>query len=494
RVPGVRHVLNTEFGLAVCADSIEAAWNGRAALNMKWTRGAHPTLDSQSLERDLVRRLKSRGAVARADGDVKSALNGTSRRLKSVFYQPYLAHAALEPINCTAHVRPQRCSVWVPTQNQSAVLAAIAKITGLKPQQIDVYTTYLGGGFGRRLETDFVQEAVHISKATGRPVKVFWSREEDMRNDFYRPASCTMLEGSFDRDGQITGLACKVVAPSVLSRIAPQFIENGVDPVAVDGMANALYGIPNFTVEYVRDESPVQVGIWRSGGYSHNIFALESFIDELAYAAQKDPLELRLALLKDHPRAVKVLATVAERARWGKSLPPGRAMGIAFHAAYGSFTAQVAEVSVDEKRGKVKVHRVVCAIDCGPNVNPNIIAAQMEGGIVFGLSVALKERVEFANGGVLSDNFNNYEILTMSETPIIEVHIVKGDERELGGVSELGVPAVAPAVANAIFAATRVRVRNLPMSPRMVSRAIASVRHPKAPEPQENPPPSPATP
>jgi isoquinoline 1-oxidoreductase beta subunit len=377
----------------------------------------------------------------------------------------------MEPMNCTAHVREDACEIWVPAQDQSGILETAGRVTGLRPEQIHVHTTYLGGGFGRRLESDFAEEALHLSKATGRPIKLIWSRKEDMRNDFYRPATCSRIEGGTDGKGRPIAWVHKLVAPSIFSRVYPPMVKNGIDPAAVEGLAGMQYQIPNIRIEYVRIDVPVPVGFWRSVGHSHNAFTVESFVDELAHAAGQDPLEFRLHLLRNHPRPRRVLEMAAEKARWGKPLGEGQGRGIAQHFSFGSYVAQVAEVSVDERDGMVKVHRITCAVDCGPVINPDTITSQMEGVIIFGLSAALKEEISFSHGGVESENFHNYEILPLSEIPEIEVYIVKSDAK-LGGIGEPGVPPVAPAVANAVFAATGVRVRRLPMKPAAVKEAI----------------------
>jgi isoquinoline 1-oxidoreductase beta subunit len=471
KVTGVRNVVDFNRSIAVCADTLDAAWKGRDALRVTWDKGKHPDLNNDILEKIYIRHLNKRGKSARESGNVKRAMTHAVKKIGATYILPYLSHATMEPMNCTAHVREDTCEVWAPTQDQSGVLQRASKVTGLKPEQIHVYTTHLGGGFGRRLESDFVEEALQVSKATGKTVKLIWTREEDMQNDFYRPATCSTIEGGIDGKGHLIAWVHKLVAPSIFSRVYPQMVKNGIDPAAVEGAVGMQYEIPNIHLEYVRIDVPVPVGFWRSVGHSHNAFTVEGFIDELAYSAGKDPLEFRLSLLKNHPRPRRVLEVAAEKARWGKPLTKGDGRGIAHHFSFGSYVAQVAEVSVDKKNGTVKVHRIVCAVDCGPVINPDIITAQMEGGIIFGLSAALRERVDFARGGVESANFHTYKILPMSQTPEIEVHIVKSDAK-LGGVGEPGVPPAAPSVANAVFAATGTRVRRLPMKPETVMEII----------------------
>ncbi len=470
-VKGVRAAVQIPSGVAVCAEMIDAAWKGRNALNVKWQAPQYGTMNTESLEQEFAVKLNDQGIVARNNGDARLAVSRAVKKVEATYVLPYLSHATMEPMNCTASVKADRCDVWVPTQNQTGVHNLAVKISGLKPEQVFVHTTYLGGGFGRRFETDVVEEALRLSKTMAKPVKVLWTREEDMQNDFYRPATCTRIEGALDEKGQVIAWSHKIVCPSIMGRLFPDRMKSGIDPAAVEGVENMEYEIPNLYAEYVRIDLPVPVGFWRSVGSSHNGFTVESFVDELAYAAQKDPLEFRLNLLKNHPRARRVLETAAEKAGWGKPLKKGQARGIAYHLSFGSYVAEVAEVSVNKKDGAIKVHRVVCTVDCGSVVNPEIVSAQMMGGITMGLSAALKEKMEFSKGGVQSENFHNYELLRMSEAPEIEVHIVTSGDK-LGGVGEPGVPPIAPAVANAVFAATGARIRNLPMKPETVLEAM----------------------
>jgi isoquinoline 1-oxidoreductase beta subunit len=343
-------------------------------------------------------------------------------------------------------------------------------MTGLAPEQIFVHTTFLGGGFGRRFETDFVEEALALAIKTGRPVKVVWKREEDIRHDFYRPGNSCRFAAGLDREGRLVAWQHKVAVPSIFARVFPQQMKDGIDSAAVDGLRDMEYEIPNLAVEYVRVDTPVPVGFWRSVGASHNAFTVESFMDEAAHAAGKDPLEFRLGLLRDHPRAAHVLQLAAEKAGWGTALPAGTGRGIAYFPSFESRVAQVAEVATDAVTGEIRVRRVVCVVDSGLIVNPDTVRAQMMGCVVMGLSAALKEEVEFAEGGTKSANFNTYRLLRMDETPAIEVHLAPGGGTT-GGIGEPGVPPVAPAVANALFAATGIRVRVLPLTPAAVLAA-----------------------
>lgn len=471
KVPGVKAVAPCRGGVGVCAETLAAAWKGRDALKVVWTGGSDPAMNTASLETEFLARLDREGIVARNDGDAPGVIGGAERKFEAVYQQPFLAHATMEPMNCTADVRPDGCEIWVPTQNQTGTLAAAVEITGLKPDRITVHTTYLGGGFGRRFERDVVEEALILSRAAGRPVKVVWTREEDMQNDFYRPMNATRIRAALDEQGTIAAWSQTIVCPSIFARVFPQTMANGIDSAAVEGVENMEYAIPNLQVVYVRYDPPVPVGFWRSVGSSHNAFTVESFVDELAHAANRDPLEFRLAMLRDHPRARKVLEVAAEKAGWGRSLPEGRSLGIAYHLSFGSYVAEVAEISVDGGSGGITVHKVTCAVDCGSVVNPAIVRDQMMSGIIMGLSAALKEKIEVAGGGVRSENFWDYEILRMSETPAVDVHIVESGA-VLGGIGEPGVPPVIPALGNAVYAATGARIRTLPMKPAAVAAAI----------------------
>lgn len=470
KIPGIQKVASIDQGIAVCATALDLAWKGRDALKAKWDKGSNPELDNEMLEKTFLDHLKKEGAIALNRGSAENALTQAVKKIEATFVLPYLAHVTMEPMNCTAHVMENRCDIWVPTQNQSGVLQVAQKLTGLKPEQIHIYTTYLGGGFGRRGFVDYVEEAIQISKATGKPIKLIWTREEDIQNDFYRPGYCCMIEGGIDDKGRITAWSHKIVVQSIFEHFAPQMIKNGIDPAAVDGIAEMEYEIPNLHVEYVKMDLPIQVGFWRSVGNTQNAFVKETFVDALAHAANRDPLEFRLNHLKN-PSARRVLQVAAEKAGWGKPSPKGQARGIAHHFSFGTQVAQVAEISLNKKEGSIKVHRVVCAISCGPMVNPNIIIAQMKGAIIMGLSAAMKEKIDFANGGVQTENFYNYNELRMNEVPEIEVHLVKSKDA-IGGIGEPGLPPIAPAVANAVFKAAGIRLRNLPMIPETVLKAM----------------------
>ena len=462
-VPGVQNVVKIDRGVAVCADTLDAAWKGKKALNAQWDKGVRPDLNTQNMEQYLTDRLDEPGVSARQDGDVAAALEQADQRLEVEYFLPYLSHANMEPMNSTADVREDGCDLWSPTQAQTRALESVKEITGLETDQIHVHPTYLGCGLGRRAQTDYDREATELSKAVGRPVKLIWTREEDMRYGLYRPANFHRISGALDGQGRVTAWSHKVAAGSFFT-----FPNNpDIDVAAVSGLRDLQYGVPNVSVDYMKPDLPIPVTFWRSVGNSHNGFTVESFMDELAHAAGKDPVEFRLEHLKHDRRSVRVLELVAEKAGWGKPLKEGQARGVAVFNAFRSYTAQIAEISVDEKTGKIKVHRVVCAIDCGPYVNSDTVAAQMMGAVTMGLSAAFKEQIEFADGGVKSANFADYNLLRMSEAPEVETHIVDSDD-PIGGVGEPGLPPTAPAVANAVFAATGVRIRRLPMTPESV--------------------------
>ena len=419
------------------------------------------SVSSASIAAQLAKLADGPAAQARHDGDADASLGGAAKKLDAVYHAPFLAHATMEPMNATAHVRSDGVDIWAPTQFQTMSQVMGAQVGGVSPDKVNVHTTYLGGGFGRKFELDFIGEALFASKATGAPVKVVWSREDDMRNAQYRPVSYHRLRAGLDASGQPVAWTHRVVAPSIMSRLFPQNVKNGLDGEAVEGAMEQPYTIPNVHVDYVLAETGIPVGFWRSVNNSYNGFVVESFIDELAHAARKDPYEYRRALLGKAPRHRGVLELAATKAGWGTPLPKGRARGIAVFKSFESYVAQVAEVSL-RSDGTVRVHRVVCAIDCGPVVNPDTVEAQMQSGIVYGLTAALKGAITIDKGRVVQGNFNDYQMLKLAEMPHVEVHIVDSNESQ-GGVGEPGTPPIAPAVCNAIFALTGKRIRTLPI-------------------------------
>ncbi len=459
-VKGVREVLAISSGVAVVGDSFWAAKSGRDALAVEWEEGPNARVSGVEVRKRLEQALRGKSVTARSEGDVGKALKGAAKRIEAVYEVPYVAHACMEPMNCTAVVAQDSCELWVPTQAQTGAQLVAAKITGLPPEKIKVNTTFLGGGFGRRSEQDFVAEAVELAMRTGAPVKVMWTREDDMRHDYYRPTTLNRLTAALDQGGQPVAWRHEIAGASIFMRVFPNMIKDGIDRTSVEGAANLPYGVPNIRVSWAMENGVVPVGFWRSVGSSQNAFVTECFFDEVARAAGKDPLALRRTLLAQHPRHLGVLELAAQKAGWGTPLPAGRGRGIAVAEAFGSYCAQVAEVSVE--RGRVIVHRVVCAIDCGQVVNPDTVIAQMESGIVYGLTAALKGEITIRNGRVEQGNFNDYPLLRMDEMPEVEVHIVKSAENP-GGVGEPGTPPIAPAVANAVYALTGKPVRKLPI-------------------------------
>ena len=461
-VRGVKQVVQISSGVAIVADNTWSAMEGRRALQVTWEEGSNSANSSAAIRKLYLDAAERPGAIARKDGDADAALASAVKRVEAAYEVPFLAHATMEPMNCAADVRADGCDVYAPTQFQTFVQMTGAKITGLKPEQVRVHTTYLGGGFGRRAEQDFVAEAVEISKAAGAPVQVTWSREDDMQHDFYRPAVYCKLAAGLDADGWPVAWKSRIVSPSIMSRFFPGSVKNGVDETSVEGQATSKYGIPNFLVEYALTETGIPVGFWRSVGNSQNGFITECFIEELAKAGGKDSFEFRRKLLANAPRHRGVLELAAEKAGWGKPLPAGRTRGIAVVESFGSFVAEVAEVSFNRSSGEVRVHRVVCAVDCGRHVNPDTIAAQMEGAIAYGLTAALKGEITIDKGRVEQSNFNDYDLLRLNEMPQVEVHIVPSNDPP-GGVGEPGTPPIGPAVCNAIFAATGKPIRRLPI-------------------------------
>ena len=473
-MPGVRHVVQldgmswigtsgawavgTESGVAVIADTYWQAVEGRRTLQITWDEGPNATLGD--IPGKLAASASQTGVTARKDGDAAAALTSAAKKVDAVYEVPFLHHATMEPMNCTAHVRADGCDVWAPTQNQTRAQEVAAEAAGLPKERVRIHTTLLGGGFGRRLESDFVVEAVRLSKAAGAPVKVIWSREDDTKHGFYRPATYNRMAAGLDAQNKPVAWTHHIVAPPILIKFGP--LQDGIDRTLIDGASDVPYAFPNVFVDQVAADLPgIPLGFWRSVGASQNAFVVESFMDELAAAAARDPYDFRRELLQAKPRHLRTLELAATKAGWGTPLPAGRARGIALAEWEPTTCAEVAEVSVAPD-GTVRVHRVVCAVDCGPVVNPDTIAAQMQGGVVFGLSAALYGEITVENGRVKQGNFNDYPVLRMPEMPVVEVHIVPSTDA-LGGIGEPSVPPTAPAVCNAIFAATGKRIRKLPI-------------------------------
>jgi isoquinoline 1-oxidoreductase subunit beta len=444
-VPGVLQILQIESGVAVVAENTWAAIQGRQALKVTWNQGPNARLNSDQLRKQLAAEIQNLAGRSSA---------GTGKTIEAVYETPFLAHTPMEPMNCTAYVQTSRCEVWAPTQHPQAAQQVASAVSGLAPEAITLHVTLIGGGFGRRVETDFVAEAVEVSKGIRAPVKVVWTREDDLEHDFYRPASYHLLSASFTAQG---------LPYTWTHTVATQDTDRGDHQAqrATDG-ADMPYSIATTNITGSQVPSAVPAGIWRSSNYSNTIFAVESFLDEVATAGGLDPYHLRMQLLSNNPPLQRVVKLAASKARWGSPLPAGWGRGMASYAYFSSTAvAEVAEVSVASDNS-VRVHRVVCAVDCGLVVNPTIAEAQIEGGIVYGLTAALKGEITVANGQIQQHNFHDYPLLRMDEMPTIEVYFVPSTESP-NGLGELGVPAIAPAVANAIFAATSRRIRRLPM-------------------------------
>ena len=462
-VRGVKQVLAVPSGIAVVADSFWSAKKGRDVLVVEWNEGPGATIDTDALEAEYDRLARTPGAPALRRGDADAALAGAARRVSAQYDMPYLAHAPMEPLNCLVSLGPDRCEIWTGTQFQTIDQANAARAAGLKPEQVAIHTMFLGGGFGRRAVpgSDFIVEAVHVAKAAGAPVKTIWTREDDIRGGYYRPMWHSSLSAGLDAAGKPVAWKHTIVGQSIVENTPFEGeIKNGVDGTSVEGAANLVYEVPNAAVDLHSPRSPVPVLWWRSVGHTHTGFVVESFIDELAQAAGQDPYAYRRELLAGKERHLGVLELAAQKAGWGTPLPAGRARGIAVHASFGSFCAQVGEVSIQDRA--ITVHRVVCAVDCGRAINPETIRAQMEGGIVFGLSAALYGQVTMKQGRVQQSNFHDYPVLRLNSMPVVEVHIVPSTERP-SGIGEPGTPLMAAVLGNALFTLTGQRVRSLPL-------------------------------
>jgi isoquinoline 1-oxidoreductase beta subunit len=458
-VPGVRQVLQIPQGVAVLAEGYWPALKGRDALVVQWDDGPLGALSSADISKQLLDATTQPGAVARSEGDANAV---AAKTVTAVYEAPYLAHACMEPMNCTAWVRAGDAEVWAPTQGPGPHLGLVAQLTGLSPEKVQLHTTYLGGGFGRRFAPDFIIGATLLSKAAGAPVKLVYTREDDMRAWYYRPASVARFTAGLDAAGNPVSFTARVASPALsIAAGFAQELPKGIDEAAIEGIGDMHYAFPNLRVEYNRAEPGIQSWFWRSVGHSQNVYFIEAFIDEVAAAAGKDPVEFRRGLLSKQPRMLGVLNLVAQKAGWGLPLPAGVHRGVAITNCFGSYVAQVAEVSMATD-GRPRVHRLIAAVDCGRTVNPDVIHRQVEGAIVYGLSAALHEKITFKNGRVEQSNFSDYPMLRMNEMPKVEVHIVPSTEAP-GGIGEPGLPPATPAVVNAIFAATGKPVRSLPI-------------------------------
>ncbi|HIL44845.1 MAG TPA: xanthine dehydrogenase family protein molybdopterin-binding subunit, partial [Candidatus Thioglobus sp.] len=454
KVPGVKKVFKVSLGLAVVAKNTWSAFKGAKALEIKWDNGNF-NMDSKDISKSFQDLARKKGVVAREDGDVEKAMKKAKKHIEAIYEVPYLAHATMEPMNCTAHVLKDYCELWAPTQNPQGAQRTAMQLTGFSKDKVKVHVTQLGCGLGRRSSSDFIQDSVEIAMNVDVPVKLIWTREEDMQHDFYRPSTYNLFEAGLDEAGKPLAWNHRVVASPLRGGSA-----NTLDRSAVDGASNLPYDIPNIYVDYCRSDLAVPVGYWRSVGPSQNTFITESFIDEIAHAAEKDPFEYRKKLLKNHPRLLNVLELAAEKSGWGKKLLAGHTMGIAVVEDKGSVCAQVAEISIEQSQ--VQIHRIVCALDCGQVIHPGIVESQTVGSVVFGLTAALYGEINIKKGRVVQSNFHDYPLLGIHEMPDVEVYLVDSND-EPGGAGEPAVPPVAPAVTNAIFAATGKRIRSLPI-------------------------------
>jgi isoquinoline 1-oxidoreductase beta subunit len=461
-VKGVRQIVLLDDAVAVVADHMGAAKKGLAALKVEWDDGPHASLKTEDIAEELEKATLNSGAVAQTIGDAGKAIASAVTKVEAIYQAPFLAHAAMEPMNCTVHVRGDGCEIWVGSQAIARAQAAAAKTIGLPLDKVVAHNHLLGGGFGRRLEADGVARAVQIAQQVDGPVKVVWTREEDIQHDMYRPYWLDRISAGLDEKGRPVAWRNRFAGSSVAARYLPFAFKDGLDPDSTEGAIDLVYDLPNFHVEYVRVEPPgIPTAFWRSVGPSHNVFVTESFIDELAAAAKRDPVAYRRTLLDKAPRAKAVLDLVAEKAGWGQPLPERSGRGVSLQNVFGSYQAQVAEVEVS-KKGDVRVRRVVCAVDCGIVVNPDTVRAQIQSGIIFGVTAALYGEITLKNGRVEQSNFDTYPVLRMNEAPAIEVYIVQSSEPP-GGMGESGTCASVPAVSNAIFAATGKRLRKMPV-------------------------------
>src|SRR5712675_1604464 len=463
-VKGVRQIVLLDDAVAVVADHMGAAKKGLAALVIEWDDGPHAKLNTNEVVAELEQATMNSGPVAQNIGDVDAAMARAITKIEATYQVPFLAHATMEPMNCTVHVREDGCEVWVGSQVMARAQAAAAKTAGLPLDKVVVHNHLIGGGFGRRLEIDGVARAVEIAKHVDGPVKVVWTREEDIQHDMYRPTFFDRLSAGLDEKGAPVAWKHRFAGSSIIARWAPPLFNNGLDPDTTEGAIDLVYALPNMHVEYLRVEpAGIPTAFWRSVGPSHNVFVTESFMDELAAVAKQDPVAYRLALLDKTPRAKAVLALAAEKAGWGQKLPERIGRGVSLQFVFATYMAQVAEVEV-AKDGAVRVRRVVCAVDCGTVVNPDTVRAQIQSAVMFGITAALYGKITLKDGRVEQTNFDSYQILRINEAPAIEVHIVQSAEPP-GGMGEAGTSAIAPAVTNAIFAATGKRLRKLPIDP-----------------------------
>ena len=462
KIPGVKQVVAVPSGVAVLADGVWAAKLGRDALKLEWDDGALASLDSAKQGADYAALAAQPGATARKDGDAAAAFAGAATKIEGTFEFPYLAHAAMEPLNATAHVRADGVEIWAPTQFQGVDVMNAARVAGVTPDKVTIHTTLLGGGFGRKANpfSDFIVEAVEVSKAAGVPVRVVWTREDDMRGGFYRPRVLVTAKVGLDAAGKLASWENQIVSQSIGlgTPLEGMLVKDGVDGTQVEGLADLPYAVPNVRVDWHVAPTGVPVLWWRSVGHSFTAFVKETLIDDAARAAKRDPIDYRIELLAAHPRQVAILKLLREKSNWGHA-PSGRFHGVAIHESFESITAHVAEISV--KAGVITVHKVTVVVDCGFAVNPAGVRAQVMSAVIYGLSAALSGQITFKNGRVEQSNFHDYTVVRMNEAPVVETHIINSGAK-MGGIGEPGLPPLAPAVGNAILAATGKRLRSLP--------------------------------
>ena len=461
KINGVKNVFEVEGGIAVVATNTWSAIKGQRALEVEWNHGDFHSWDSKKIKKMMEKKSKGEAAIAKEDGNIKNLNNDLS--IESKYEVSFTSHATMEPMNCVAHVNKNSAELWVPTQSPQRIQSSTAEQLNIDIEKVKVHVTLMGGGFGRRLFSDFIPDAVEISKKIRKPVKLLWTREVDMKHDYYRPASIHKLKGTLSKSNELISWQHRITSPSISGQRSPERFKDGrLDRSAVNGANNLPYKIPNILVDYVMSNTSVPVGWWRSVYNSQNAFANEVFIDELAHRAGTDALEFRMNMLHDSPRHKEALRLAAEKAGWGKSLPKGQGMGLAVHESFGSWSAQVAQVTVS-KNHEISIDKIVASVDCGTVINPDGVKAQMEGSIVYGLTSTLKGEITIEKGAVAQSNFHEFELLQMHEMPKVEIYIVPSLEPP-GGAGEPGLPPVAPAVANAIFNATGKRIRKLPIT------------------------------
>jgi isoquinoline 1-oxidoreductase subunit beta len=466
KIPGVQKVVVLDDMVAVVGDHMWAAKKGLDALVIDWDEGPNARIGSKDIWENLRAASEKDGAVAKSEGDIAKGL-ATGDKLEAAYELPFLAHATMEPLNATVHLKPDSCEIWTGTQIMTRVQSEAAKAAGLPVEKVIVNQHLIGGGFGRRLEPDMVVAAVRIAKQVDGPVKVVWTREEDIQHDVYRPIYRDTIAATLS-DGKIFGWKYRVTGSAVIARWLPPAFQKGIDIDAIDSAVDMPYDIPNFHVEYVRAEPPaVPTGFWRGVGPNNNVFATECFMDELARKAGKDPIDFRRSMLGKNPRLLAALDLVAEKSNWGQPLPARVGRGVSVQPSFGSFIATVVEAEIDEQ-GEVRLRRVISAVDTGIAVNPNTIMAQLEGGLIFGLTAALYGEITIDKGRVQQSNFHDYRMLRIDQVPKIEVHVIKSGEAP-GGIGETGVTAGPPALRNAIYAATGVALRRLPIDRALIA-------------------------